>query len=363
MTARSDKGGYAGQLTKRRTEDHRLILVFYSILIISLLLSAIDTLEAGWRGFAFPLFTLVQYLMYSFFVIGAVVFLLRFSRGHIRTLWTVVGVGAVCLLVSLAAVQLDSMGYPISLYFQPSQNDLLALNLWDAFISVTLNFIWAYLICFGVIGVSCALLRRNIPRLLCYVQSMDVTVKSWRNRMVIGAFSLPTIVDFHKIEVGPIDGHRTFPLKQVRKNLLLILYFAILIPSYVLLNPLFLQQAETTEVISFAIGASLFIPVIVLPFSSMIDSKARAINKGRDFDLGRGFRRTVMNFTGLGTLLLLFLITTQMKSVQDIAAMYALYMFVAVAVAMIFIYVYYNYFQNDLIHDIVEQFNERCGRN
>ena len=65
-----------------------------------------------------------------------------------------------------------------------------------------------------------------------------------------------------------------------------------------------------------------------------------------------------MGLLGWSTLILLFLLTVQMRSVGEIAMMYIFYLLVAVCVALIYIYIYYNYFQNDLVNDIVKIFSK-----
>ncbi len=347
-------------LRLRFRQDRLLIKIFYVLLSISVIISTIQLLFYGDSpSLAYFLFILVQILMAMFFLIGIIAYIMRFSRGYFRSLRTAAGAALLCILLAAVLVELDRYGYGVRFIFQPTMGDGAALfNIWSVFLTISANLLWAYLVCFGVIAVTCAFLRRDIPRLLAFIGHMDVTVKSLRNRIVITAFSIPTIIDIKRVDIGPVPASQTFPYDNLKRNFLLIMYFAVLIPSYILLNPLFLQQSGTVDLVSLAIGTSLFIPVAIFPFSSVIDSKARAVNQGRDFELGMGFRRTVMGLLGWSTLILLFLLTVQMRSLGEIAAMYIFYLLVAVCIALIYIYIYYNYFQNDLVNDIVKIFSK-----
>ncbi len=334
--------------------------IFYVLLSISFIISAIQfTFYSQNLSLAYFLFILVQILMAMFFIMGIVAYLMRYRRGYFRSLSTIGGAAAICLLLAALLVELDRYGYGVRFIIQPTMEESTDfLDIGNVFLTISANLLWAYLICFGVIAVTCAFLRRYIPQLLAFVGRMDVTKRSWKNSFVIAAFSIPTIVDIKKVEVGPVPTNQTFPYDNLKRNFLLIMYFAVLIPSYILLNPLFLQQSGTVDLVSLAIATSLFIPVTIFPFSSVIDSKARAVNQARDFDLGKGFRRTIMGLLGWSTLILLFLLTVQMRSVGEIAMMYIFYLLVAVCVALIYIYIYYNYFQNDLVNDIVKIFSK-----
>lgn len=346
-------------LCRRFKQDRVLIKIFLVLFSVSVIISTIQVLfYADNRSLAYFLFILVQILMGAFFLMGIVAYVMRYRRGYFRSLSTLGGAALICLILAIILVELDRYGYGVRFIFQPTIDDGAAiLSIGNVFLMISANLLWAYLVCFGVIAVTCAFLRRHMPRLLAFVGNMDVNVRSWRNLVVITAFSIPTIVDIRRVDVGPVPASQTFPYDKLKRNFLLIMYFAVLIPSYILLNPLFLQQSGTVDLVSLAIGTSLFIPVTIFPFSSVIDSKARVVNVGRDFDLGKGLRRTIMGLLGWGTLILLFILTVQMRSVGEIAAMYIFYLLVAVCVAMIYIYIYYNYFQNDLVNDIVKIFS------
>ena len=347
-------------LRLRFKQDRLLIKIFYVLFSISVVISTVQWLFYGNNlSLAYFLFILVQILMAMFFLMGIIAYVMRYRRGYFRSLSTAAGAVLLCLVLAAILVELDRYGYGVRFIFQPTiGNDAALLSIGNVFLMISANLLWAYLVCFGVIAVTCAFLRRDIPRLLAFIGHMDVTVRSWKNRIVVTAFSIPTIIDIKRVEIGPVPTSQTFPYDNLKRNFLLIMYFAILIPSYILLNPLFLQQSGTVDLVSLAIGTSLFIPVTIFPFSSVIDSKARAVNQGRDFELGKGFRRSIMGLLGWSTLILLFLLTVQMRSIGEIAAMYVFYLLVAVCIAMLYIYIYYNYFQNDLVNDIVKIFSK-----
>ncbi len=343
--------------------DRVLIRTFYVVLPLALLFTLVY-LALGFRSLGMTSFLnlLVDVLMVYFFVLGILLYVKRFDRGYIRniSLWLIVA--ALVLLASVGAVLLMGMGIDLHYNLQPEiTGEHLLLDLLMSFVMILATFILAFMIAFGVIGVACALLRRDIPRLLAYVGRMDTQDRSRRNRMAMGTFSIPSIIDIHRVEVGPVPERQNFPYDKLKQNFLFIMYFAVLIPSYVLLNPLFLNQTETVDLVSLAIGASLFIPVAIFPFSVVIDVNARAVNPCRDFHLGKGFKKTIMGFLGWGTVVLLLVLALQITTLMEIASMYFLYLLIAVCVAMIYIFIYYNYFQNDLVNDIVERFEGLNG--
>jgi len=343
--------------------DRGLIKAFYLVLTVSVLFSFIYVASSGKTpSMALFLDVLVHTLMVFFFFLGAYLYAKRLDRGYIRNASTWLVVAALVLVAALGSVLLLKMGLDLRYYMQPEvTGESFLVDLMAAYAVIFATFIWAFMISFGVIGVSCALLRRDIPRLLAYVGRMDTQDHSFKNRLAMGTFSIPSIIDVHRVEVGPVPARQDFPYDKLRQNFLFIMYFAVLIPSYVLLNPLFLSQTETVDLVSLAIGASLFIPVAIFPFSIVIDTNARAVNPCRDFHLGRGFRKTVMGFLGWGTLVLLFILALQITTLMDIASMYFFYLLVAVCIAMVYIFIYYNFFQNDLVNDIVERFQSFKG--
>jgi len=360
MVSIKTKGIKHQPLQDRERFDRSLILTFYILLIISVLSSFFYVLfYSDEPTLPFFLYFLLQILMIMFFFLGLVTYVFKFKRGHIRFAHVASFVIVVLALIATIILNLDRANVDLDFFlYLTLDGDAVLKDFIIIFIDLSAAFAWAYLIGFGVIGVSTAILRQDIPRLLAFVDCMDIEEKSLRNRLVIGAFSIPKIVSIKGVELGPMPSEGDLPLEGLRRTFLLMIYFAILVPSYIFLNPLFLINSGTVDLVALAIGASLFIPVVIFPFSCITDTSARIISGCRDFHLGEGFRHTITNFLGWGTVILLLILSLQLTTISEIINMYLVYMSIAVCVALVYTYIYYNYFQSDLVNDIVVKFTK-----
>lgn len=239
-----------------RTFDKVVLLVWVLSLIAYL------AIVFGLNGSAFDLslYDLLAYIAVPFAVVGLVYII---DHRNITALMAMILVGVVAFVVT------------------------------KSFLSV-LIFIYLML---GALGVACvvdALQRVIFYWVVGHIRYANVKEKlNLGDRFCAFLFNLPPDLDTRNITIQPKKIGTKFPWKDMGSTVVLSLIVGMFFWIYFSMNPSFIQMDYSANIPIFIFGTTMYVPVIVLPFSVFKSLNVRITTSYRDFSLYNGAVATI----------------------------------------------------------------------
>lgn len=150
----------------------------------------------------------------------------------------------------------------------------------------------------GALGVSCVV--DAIQRVIFYRVVGHIRYVNVKERLSLGdkfcsfMFNVPPDLDTRNITISPRKLGNKFPWKEMGSTVMLSLVLGMFIWIYLSMNPLFLSTGTLTgDVPLFIFGLTLYVPVMVLPFSVFKSLDVKIGTNYRDFKLYSGIVATI----------------------------------------------------------------------
>ncbi|MFO7791567.1 MAG: hypothetical protein R6W73_01110 [Candidatus Saliniplasma sp.] len=229
-----------------------------------------------------------------------------------------------------------------------------------------LSYVFAFFVLliqsFGLVSVIVLFQRKYISNVLEDVKKITQVFKGECGYFERGyylflrwIFDIPVVLDSSEIEFEKPSIQKRFPWHKFQKAFILETIVALVISIYISLNPLLLQERSLTELFSFASSVSYFIPVIVLPLFIFLKLQIKIPGPAGDFHLFDGIRSRLMSLVlALGTIILFLRLALEAVNFEALLYSFFFYFFGFIVNAIFITFVYFNYFENSLAEDILQ---------
>jgi hypothetical protein len=137
--------------------------------------------------------------------------------------------------------------------------------------------------------------------------------------------------------------------------------FGLIIIVYISFNPIFLNAIEEPlTLLSIASNVTIFVPMLILPWFVYYRLDVRIKGEYKDFKIYEGIKHRMFRlFVAIGTIFLI--VRLGLESIVDPYAMlsaFITYFIAFIASAFMFNFIYFNYFENDLLRDVIKRYKE-----
>ena len=306
-------------------------------------------------------------LTFSFLVVGIPVYV-RCRKKSLtprrRILRTITILSVTMTAVSMAATALASVYAPDVVEFEKlTMEDLL---LTGAFMATTL-FITFIIVCYamlvaalGIVGVIVAMERLVTPWILGQIVRLSWTKKpSLLGRTIRWLFVIPDVLDTRTLSLNPTEPRKRVLPSDLRAPVLWQLIFGFVLGIYISFNPFVSDRSPSALLSTFTLlaTASTLLPFMILPWFLFRRLGAGIMGQTKQFALYEGIRsRVFRSYFAIGTIIILIRLSIQEIAVafEIYAAAFAAFMCAVLVSALLSTFVYLNYFENDLVEDVVE---------
>lgn len=149
----------------------------------------------------------------------------------------------------------------------------------------------------GALGVACvvdALQRLIFYRVVGHIRYANVKEKlSLGDRFCAFLFNVPPDLDTRNIAIQPKRVGTKFPWKDMGSTVILSLIVGMFFWIYLSMNPSFMHMEYSANIPIFIFGTTMYVPVIVLPFSVFKSLNVKITTSYRDFSLYNGAVATI----------------------------------------------------------------------
>ncbi len=149
----------------------------------------------------------------------------------------------------------------------------------------------------GALGVACvvdALQRIIFYRVVGHIRYANVKEKlTLGDRFCAFLFNVPPDLDTRNIAIEPKKLGTKFPWKDMGSTVVLSLIVGMFFWIYLSMNPSFMHMEYSAKVPIFIFGTTMYVPVIVLPFSVFKSLNVKITTSYRDFPLYNGAVATI----------------------------------------------------------------------
>ncbi|MFP4142142.1 MAG: hypothetical protein ACLFSM_08195 [Thermoplasmata archaeon] len=359
-------------LEERKKYDARVRKLFYALFVL-LIVWITYSLITEWGRDIFNLMnSVLNGLVTVFLIIG--LFSLRYywNHGTIKTGKILKYLLSVSFLLTFLTLIVGYSLYrpfllPILQEFLPGMSSsIMPVIVFLIFLlSYLVGFLLLFIQSFGLISVIVIFQRKYFPKILDYFKEMDLkseeenTLGKFYRNLLIWIFNIPKVLDTSEITVDKKIEER-FSWENFWKAFLLESILAVVLAIYISLNPLLLAERSLSELFSLASVVSYFIPVVVLPLFIFLKLNFKIPGPAADFYLFQGLRSRLLGLiVTLGTLL--FFLRLALRTFDPGLLIYSfLFYFAGFLMNTFFItFVYFNYFENPLAKDLLEELSEK----
>jgi hypothetical protein len=182
----------------------------------------------------------------------------------------------------------------------------------------------------------------------------------WYKRLVIWMVDFPNVLRPSSLRLEPVPLDDGSEKRRFLQAVFWQLVLGMLLTIYISLNPLILQSISFSQTLVLVTLASLVVPLLVLPWSTLEVLGARAEGVRTDFILSKGARtRMIQTMVALGTLLLILRLAVEEIGVETIAWSFAEYIVGMLIISSLFSFVYFYFFEVRLIEGLRSKLGER----
>jgi hypothetical protein len=237
------------------------------------------------------------------------------------------------------------------------------------FIAMFFTFLGFFLFAFGVFGVLSVFIRRKTPDFLVEITKItsnttDVMKKkdknTYRGYVWLGwAFGIPDVLDTGTLTIDPGSPRQNIPWVTFKKALFLQIFFGIILVVYVSFSPFLWDYADMETLFSNASIGTSFIPLLIIPWFIYLRLDAKIKGPVKDFRVFDGLSsRMFQTIVAFGTLLLIVRMALKNPAFQSVLQGFIIYFLFFFIGIFIITFVYFNYFEEDLVYDIVQRYHE-----
>lgn len=352
----------------QRRSDKRLLIMFAALVVASAIGSIASYSYVEGAAFTDLLSAFLSLLTASFLVVGIPSYLRNKGNGltpRRRIFKWMVVLSAVLTAVSLLAVTLAAVYVPDVVQFDESSagglllvGSVLAIVFFLVFL---LAFVAAYLVAFGAVGVMCAVQRLVVSGILRQVARLSGDRKPSPVGRAIGwAFDIPEVVDTRTLSLRPSGPRSSVSLSDLWTPVLWQVLFGFVLGIYISFNPFVSDRspAALLSLFSLLTTASVLFPLMILPWFLFRRLGAGMRGQAKPFTLYKGIRsRMFQSYFALGTIIILLRVSIREIAVafETFVGAFSVFMVSLLGSALLATFVYFNYFENGLVEDIVEE--------
>jgi hypothetical protein len=370
----SKDGGFWISLEK---PDRRILIFFFFCLIIiitSIIATGIQSFHPDPISFVF---SVLAGLVVTLTITGMLVFVYYHKRAIISTRKILSGFMIFSLIFSAVATVVVYL-FAQTGYFGSSAVFLFDLNtisvyniMWQFFVLFLLTlFVEIYLMfeAFGLIWILAVIEKSTVANTLVDItkissntsNAMSEKDKSNTKRYLVlqWLFNIPDVLDTKLLTIN-FELKQSFPWKTLKTAFLWVSILGFLI-AIVIINYItsFAQMPiENLLVVSGLI--TTMTPILVLSWFiyHRLDARIKGLNN--DFKLYNGLKSRTTSYTiTFGTIILLIRLALIKTDLHQLFWLFAGYYPLFLVSAITFTFVYFNYFENDLASNIVNNYHE-----
>ncbi len=365
-------GDKSRSIEVRKKHDERIRKLFYVILTIFLFWIAYSILVSQGRD----IFELVRPVLNGFvtvfMVIGLFSFLFYRKYGMINSK----NVLKTLLIISFSlSVFTVAMGYSLYRPFllSISNNYLPGYEFLMNTMIIFLIFFFSYLVGFfflllqgfGLVSIIVIFQRKYFPGVLDDIKKTNEMSEEENifdriyHTFLAWIFDIPKVLSTREITIEKRNFQETFSWKHFRRAFFLESILAVVLAIYISLNPLLLAERSLSELFALASSVSYFIPVVVLPLFIFRKLRVKIPGPAADFYLFEGVRSRLLSLMlALGTIFLFLRLA--LRTLDPVLLINSfLFYFVGFLMNTFFItFVYFNYFEDMLAEDILDEFDK-----
>ena len=355
----------AGTPEGRAKADRRALLVFFVLLAITAFLSAIAISTTEGLRLGNIIVVITGAFQNAFILIGLLEVYYYSRRGHIKgkRLVKIFLVGsllaAVVILGLVALVQLMGLIEFGAIPTSAAGLASLAAGLYiGGFIAVFIALLIGLLLAIGAIGIMSAIARIVTPWILVKIACSER--KSTIDRVVAWVFAIPDALDTRSLTINRSDSEpERIPWNDVKRAVAWEIVLGLVLCVYVSFSTLTsgTEASVIFRMFTLLISASIFVPLIVLPWFIFLGLDAKLKGTVKDFELYDGIKsRIFRSYVAVGTLLIFIRLTLSEVDLETFLTGFASYAASLTVVAFGFSFVFFNFFSFDLSGDIAKDF-------
>ncbi len=368
-----DMGDDNGSIDVRKKHDGKIRKLFYGLLaifVVWIIYSFIGSRGEDIFGLIRPV---LNGLVTVFLIIGLFSFIFYGKYGMIRSTKVLKALLIVSFFLSLLTVTMRySLYRPILLSFL--RDHLAGYDLLMSTVVIFFVFFFSYLVgffllilqSFGLVSIIVLFQRKYFPSIL---EDIKKTSQSFEEKNPLGSiyhlllswiFDIPRVLDTSRIKIERRAFQETFSWKNFRNAFFLEAVLAVVLAIYISLNPLLLAERSLSELFTLASSVSYFIPVIILPLFIFQKLRVKISGPAADFYLFEGVRSRLLGLMlALGTIFLFLRLA--LETIDPVMLVYSFLFYLAGFLVNTFFitFVYFNYFEDMLAEDILNEFDER----
>ncbi|MDD1747503.1 MAG: hypothetical protein LUQ16_07055 [Methanomassiliicoccales archaeon] len=347
--------GYLRRLDRRLSRFFIILLVLNMIIVAIVAVSSRDLFAAG--------VVFAALIMGTFFLIGLVAWVRLGDHGIILTkrmfqfflLTSILGAIIFTLVFFYSEGGPVYIGFPgIGGEYDPYQN-LFAAGVILFALSISLWGVQLAVICiaFGTIWFAGLVMRRLMPGILKGVRIASFTKRdNLRTKLMLWLMDIPDMLDLSQLKVEVEPYNVKFPWDRFFHAVFWEIFLGTIMAIYVSLNPLLLESLELVQVFSVLGSISMIIPIIIIPWFSLLVLRARIPGITKDFQLFRGIRsRILQTFVALGTIVIFIRLALREHDPATIFGSFLSYYILLGLFSVYFAFVYFNFFEIDLARE------------
>ncbi len=229
------------------------------------------------------------------------------------------------------------------------------------FVTYLLLIMVVFLAIFGTMGVMSAVERSLAPWTLRQIARLSSDKKpSLVSRGIRWLFDVPDVLDTTTLSIRPAKPRTYVSLSDLKTPVLWQLFFGFILAIYMSFNPFVSDRspAALLSIFSLLTTASILIPLIILPWFLFMRLGAGIRGQTKPFTLYNGIRsRVFQSYLAVGTIVIFVRLSIQEISIalETYVAAFAMFMVTLLGAALLSTFVYYNYFENELVVDVVDR--------
>lgn len=361
--------GDPSSLQKRKRHDDLIRKSFYILLIIFLLWIVFSGFILRGRDLFTFINSVLSVLITILFIIGFLAFYFYKGYGLIKTkqifkILTYASIFFTLITFILGYAVFRPVLLPILRGYMPGMDTIFEPLV--IFIIFFISYVFAFIVIliqgFGLVSVVVMFQRKYFSKVLEDIKMINDKLddnKDFFERMYFlflrWVFDIPNVLKSSEINIDGSNFKKNFSWEKFKKAFILETLIAFVIAIYISLNPILLQERSLSELFTFASTLSYFIPVMVLPLFIFLKLQVKIPGPANDFDLFDGIKSRLLSLIlALGTII--FFIRLAIETVNYEVLFYSfIFYFVGFLINAFFItFVYFNYFENCLAVDIMQ---------
>ena len=196
----------------------------------------------------------------------------------------------------------------------------------------------------GVLTVTSSYLRVYLVNVF---KSMQEHTKTGHRGKAENFFMVPDIIDVTDVELTPEVGSHKFRIDSMIFLSVYMMVLAVMISSYLFVNPLFLSVMSWKTMLSIMLMLSMFVPVLIIPWQIVKELGAKAISDApRPYYLWTGAKRRLFYvFATLGAFMMMIVLSVYFGfQFWDIISTYIVFLVPLVLTTLIYSLIYANNF-------------------